>query len=252
MMNESEFQHQFNEQGFVYCREFFSTEQVTDILNEIDRVIRDVVPNMPAEHVFYEDKTNRKTLKQLQNLNIHDPFFGKLLNRGPVRQLAETLIGHAVNPQNLQYFNKPPNVGLPTPAHQDGYYFKLTPCRAITLWLALEEIDVENGCVRYVNGSHRKGMRPHGQTETLGFSQGITDYPTALDLAHEIACPASPGDLLAHDALTIHRADGNSSNTRTRRALGFIYYDQRATEDNIAKESYQKELKRRLVQDGKI
>ncbi|MEC8389905.1 MAG: phytanoyl-CoA dioxygenase family protein [Planctomycetota bacterium] len=35
--------------------------------------------------------------------------------------------------------------------------------------------------------------------------------------------PAQPGDLLVHDAMTIHRADANRSTNRTRRALGFIY-----------------------------
>ena len=43
------------------------------------------------------------------------------------------------------------------------------------------------------------------------------------DLAAEEAMPAAPGNLLAHHALTIHRAGGNLSATRSRRALGFIF-----------------------------
>jgi len=77
-------------------------------------------------------------------------------------------------------------------------------------------------------------------------------YPGPRDTEHEIACPASPGDLLAHHAMTIHRADGNGSATRHRRALGFIYYSERAREDAAAHATYQRELAARLRTEGKI
>ena len=99
-----------------------------------------------------------------------------MLFRSPFRELAELLLDGPVVPKDLQYFNKPPGIGKPTPAHQDGYYFMLDPCEALTIWVALDHVDDENGCVRYVTGSHKRGMRPHCRTQTLGFSQGITDY----------------------------------------------------------------------------
>jgi phytanoyl-CoA hydroxylase len=110
------------------------------------------------------------------------------------------------------------------------------------MWLALEEVDGDNGCVHYVKGSHLKGMRPHGKTQTLGFSQGITDFGTEEDIANEVPMPAKPGDLLIHHALTIHRAEGNKSLTRSRRAMGLIYFGASAKEDVDAKERYMKQL----------
>ena len=155
-------------------------------------------------------------------------------------------------PKNMQYFNKPPGIGQPTPPHQDGYYFMLAPCEAVTMWFALEDVDEENGCVRYVPGSHKHGMREHARTQTLGFSQGIVDYPTVADRESELAFPAKPGDLLVHHALTIHRADGNRSTTRTRRALGFIYYSDRAREDVEAHAAYQRRLAEDMKAAGKL
>ena len=144
--------------------------------------------------------------------------------------------------KNLQYFSKPPGTGRPTPAHQDGYYFMLEPCEAVTMWLALDEVDTENGCVRYARGSHLEGVRDHSRTNTLGFSQGIPDYPTEQDRGREEPLPASPGDLLIHHAMTIHRADGNESSDRPRRSLGFVYYSQRARVDADAHAAYQARL----------
>ena len=102
------------------------------------------------------------------------PNFGNLFNN-KFKRLAEILLEGSVVGQNMQYFNKPTKIGKPTPPHQDGYYFMLTPCEALTMWLALDEVDEKNGCVRYVRGSNHLTMRSHSQTNTLGFSQGITD-----------------------------------------------------------------------------
>ena len=120
------------------------------------------------------------------------------------------------------------------------------------MWFALDDVDEENGCVRYVPGSHRKGMREHARTNTLGFSQGIVDYPTDSDREAETAFPAKAGDLLVHDALTIHRADANHSETRSRRALGFIYYSERAREDAAAHAAYQRQLADDMRINGRI
>jgi phytanoyl-CoA hydroxylase len=242
----------FNRDGYVAIRGFYDAAQMAELHEQIDRFIRDVVPTLPPEHVFYENKSDKATLKQLQQIGAHDAWFGDLFDNGPFREVAEILLNDKVVPKNMQYFNKPAQVGQPTPPHQDGYYFMLDPCEAVTMWFALEDVDEENGCVRYLPGSHKLGMREHDRTETLGFSQGITDFGTVDDLANEIACPAKPGDLFVHHALTIHRADGNRSPNRSRRALGFIYYGQRAKEDVAAHEAYQKKLAEEMATAGKI
>jgi len=238
--------------GFVRLPGFLDGSAVSEVSVQLDRVVRDVVPAMPSEHVFYENKDAPSTLKQLQYLNQHDEWFGELFQKGSFRRLAEELLRGPVVPKNFQYFNKPPGVGMPTPPHQDGYYFKLAPCEAVTMWLALDHVDRVNGCVRYVRGSHDLGMREHGRTRTLGFSQGIVDFPQKNDRLAEVPCPAEPGDLLAHDALTIHWADGNRSQTRSRRALGLIYYSERAQEDSAAHAAYQQRLAEDLRREGKI
>lgn len=249
---DDEVRRQFDEAGYVSLPNFFARAEVDDLLANVQLVIRDVVPAMPNEHVFHEVLGEAETLKQLQHLEVHDPWFRELIAGGKLRALAESLLAGPVAPKNLQYFNKPPGIGQPTPPHQDGYYFMLEPCEALTMWLALDEADEETGCVRYVAGSHTAGMRPHQRTQTLGFSQGISDYPTEEDRMRERPLPAPPGDLLAHHALTIHRADGNRSSTRGRRSLGFIYYSGRVREDRAAHEAYQRKLAAELAQAGRI
>ena len=120
------------------------------------------------------------------------------------------------------------------------------------MWLALEEVDEANGCVRYVKGSHQRGMRPHGLSGTLGFSQGITNYGTNEDKANETTFHAQAGDLLIHHAMMIHLAGANTSTTRTRKAIGMIYYSQNAKVDHEAKAVHQHKVTENLKSTGRI
>ncbi len=240
----------FDEDGFVALPGFLSLDEVAELRREIDRYVTEVAPRIPASEVFYEVKGRPETLKQLQRMFEYDEWFNRFFFGERFVKLAELLMGGAVTGRNLQWFNKPPGASLPTPPHQDGYYFMLEPNEAVTMWLALDEVDEENGCVRYVSGSHRRGLRGHQKTSTLGFSQGITDYRDE-DRKQEAVMIARPGDLLAHHALTIHRADANVSG-RTRRALGFIYYSSAAREDSARKAAYQQAIAAEWVKEGKL
>lgn len=242
----------YSERGFLEVRDFVAGLLLDELIENVQRFIGEIVPGMPPEHAFYEDKSAADSLKQVQNMGDYDPWFYDLLTKGAFREVAEKLLAGPVVPKNLQYFSKPAGIGRPTPPHQDGYYFMLDPCDAITMWFALDRIDEENGCVRYVKGSHVRGMRPHARTQTLGFSQGITDYPSQEDSEFEVAVLADAGDLLVHDAMTIHRADGNVSADRSRRALGFVYYSERARVDADARAAYQKQLTQEMKAQGKI
>ena len=92
-------------------------------------------------------------------------------------------------------------------------------CQAVTCWLALDAVDEENGCLRYVRGTGAAEFRPHAFSDVMGFSQRLVDY-TAADVAAEFAVRASPGDLVMHTSSAVHRAGSNKSASRHRRALG--------------------------------
>jgi phytanoyl-CoA hydroxylase len=240
----------FDRDGYVFIRDFLPPTELAAFKRELDRYITERVPQIPRTDVYYEDRNKPETLKQMARIKEHDPYFGELIDRPKWRGLAEALLADDVVPQELEWFNKPPRIGKFTPPHQDGYYFMLDPNEAVTMWLALDPVDEKNGCMRYIPGSHRRGLRPHGRTEVLGFSQGITDYSDA-DRKAEVPMIAEPGDLLVHHAVTVHRADGNPSE-RNRRSIGLIYYAARARQDKKRLAEYQKGLNAALQETQKI
>lgn len=241
---------EFDADGYVAVPGFLDSGEVAELQNETERFIREKVQSLPEEAVYYEDKSDHATLKQVQRLHEHDGYYGSLANSKKVVGLAEELLGGPVTIQNMQYFNKFPRIGKATPPHQDGYYFMIKPQEAVTMWLSLDHADASNGAVRYVPGSNRKGMRPHVATGTLGFSQGISNWSDE-DEAASVQMVASPGDILVHHSLTIHLANNNDSD-RDRRSVGFIFYRADVEVDEEAHATYQQSLHESLKKQGRL
>lgn len=219
-MNFMEYQSAFARDGFVIVPEFLAGDDFHELTAELERYITQVVPTLPDRHAFYQDRERPETLKQLQHMTV-DPYFEQYARHPRWMKLAETLLGEEVSSDGPEWFNKPAGVIHPTPPHQDNYYFNLTPPNVVTIWLALENVDEENGCLRYVSGSHRLGFRPHAATKVLGFSQGISDYGPE-DEAREVKICLKPGDAVVHHGNTIHRADPNRSANRNRPAFAMV------------------------------
>ncbi len=240
----------FDRDGFVLLKGYLSSAEAAEINSNIDRFIEEILPGAPDTTAFYEDKEDPSSIKRLQNMAELDPYFDGLFGSYRFTELAGFLLADDALPKNPQWFNKPARVGDVTPPHQDGFYFMLEPNEAVTLWIALDEIDEENGCLRYVRGSHRRGMRPHRTSNVLGFSQGIPGFSDE-DTEREVAMRASPGDVFAHHSMIIHRADANRSDRR-RAALGLVYFAARAKKDEERAERYRQELFARWEKEGKL
>ena len=236
----------FAQDGFINLMGFLSAQETEEIGLNLASFINHKVPSLPSQMVFFEDKSKPNSLKQIQKLFDFSPFFHALMFGSKFEELASKLLSSSVVGKNLQYFNKPPAQNQSTPPHQDGFYFKIKPMEALTMWLALDEVNDTNGCIRYLKGSHKSGLRAHTKSNVLGFSQGIQHFDKECARYEELNCYAKPGDLLVHHALTIHRADRNHSQYQERRALGFIYYSREARENQAAYSAYQDQLIKEL------
>jgi phytanoyl-CoA hydroxylase len=247
-MSFERYQERFDRDGFVIVPQLLSSADFAELRDNLERYIREVVPTLPDSHAFYDDRSQPETLKQMQHMG-GDPFFSAYRRQATWLALAEELLGEAVEAQEPEWFNKPPVTNHITPPHQDNYYFNLKPPNVLTIWMALDPVDEENGCLRYVRGSYRHGVRPHGRSNVLGFSQGITDYGPA-DEAREVQIHLQPGDVVVHHGNTIHRADANRSATRNRRAFAMVLKGVSCRRDEEAYARYLAALKTQHEQMG--
>ncbi|MBI4025591.1 MAG: phytanoyl-CoA dioxygenase family protein [Verrucomicrobia bacterium] len=239
----------FDRDGFAVLPGFLSHQDMEELTRQLARYMAEVLPKVSAGSLFFEIKGRPDTLRQFPIRSEENAYFEQLYTGGRLRQLAELLLDGPVIPKSFQWLNKPARFGKETPPHQDGFYHMLDPNEAVSIWLALDAMDQENGCMRWVRGSHRRGLRTHGRIPSLGFAQGIADFNTD-DQEQEVATIVKPGDLLICHSLTIQRADANSS-ARNRRTLQFVYFSARAREDAKRKEEYRKRLCEEIAQGSR-
>ncbi len=108
--------------------------------------------------------------------------------------------------------------------HQDYSYLPLDRPDGLTLWVALDDVTAENGCLFYLYGSHAGGERraSWGLTGEGDMRAGLP--PMDLD-ANEmgVPAPAPAGWAIAHDTNLWHRSPANRS-TGVRRTwlLSFV------------------------------
>lgn len=227
----------YDRDGVIVIRDFLPADGFEELRCQVQRYIRDVVPQLGDGDAFYEDKSRPETLKQLQRMQ-QDAFFSDYLTHPIWKSTAELLLGEECHAEGAEWFNKPPGSNHPTPPHQDNFYFCLTPPSVLTMWMALEPVDERNGCLRYVEGSHREGIRPHSKTKTLGFSQGIIDFPTKNDSTREVKAILSPGDVVIHHGNTIHWAEVNRAPDRARPSFAMVFKGVSCRRDEQAFERY--------------
>ena len=134
---------------------------------------------------------------------------------------------------------KPPGTKEPLAWHQDFSYWPLSEPGGATLWLALDDVDAGNGCMRYVPGSHLWGER-RAADFVVGAGQPTTPSATGtqdpklppLEVDETkltvLDVPLRAGEAVLHHPLLWHMSPGNPS-IRERRAwsLTFVYPEAR-------------------------
>lgn len=117
--------------------------------------------------------------------------------------------------------------GNPTALHLDNPYWSFKSQRALTMWVALDDTTLANGCLWYLPGSHLSAT--HGKAVHIGedFAGLLKLYPEWRSI-EPVACPCKAGSVVFHSGMTAHGAGVNLS-TRVRRAFACAFMPDGAT-----------------------
>ena len=231
---------QFEKLGYVIFDHFLTDTAIQELLGHATRIVGETADCIP-------DADRQMWLNPHQ---LGEQWFWDFVNEPKLLDMIERQIGPNILFWSGGGVSKPPHTGMEIKWHQDAPYWNVSGNHAGGVWIALDDVDEENGCIRFVRGSHRRGMRPHQLSNVMGFSQGINDYGDN-DRALEVPILLEPGDVTAHHSMTIHRADPNHSE-RPRRALGFVFYAARAEKDLQQSEEQRREVYQTWKREGKV
>ena len=129
----------------------------------------------------------------------------RALSRHPrIVELCAELVGPDVNLYWDQAVYKKPEKPRRFPWHQDNGYAYVEPQQYLTVWLALTDATVDNGCPWVVPGLHRHGTLRHTYVDPLGY-ECLTDPPGA------VAAEVGAGGAVVFSSLTPHLTGPNTT-----------------------------------------
>ncbi len=190
----------------------------TDLRSEFDKNGYIVLPDLFGRDEVAETKQHLKGLLEQAGRNGHEDelavgvYVGlsmqsdyfHAINRDP--RLVDALV-QVIGP-NVEFWSdkvifKSSAVTAASPWHQDWPYWH--GGHKATVWLALDDVPVENGCLRALPGTHRSpavhdGVAKPGQAFAMQLRPESVDQTKAVDLPVQAGTAVIFHDLLLHSS----------------------------------------------------
>ncbi|KAJ3321538.1 hypothetical protein HDV06_004074 [Boothiomyces sp. JEL0866] len=237
--------NQFDRDGFLVIPNFFDPKELRDeaanLLNAMDLKEHPLVKFTTGdkEHVGNEyflesgdkiryfletdavDESNNLKYGKERAINkighaLHelDPVFKKFTLNKNLAEIAESL--EFKDPRVLQsmLIFKQPSIGGIVPAHVDSTFLYTDPPSCKGLWFALEDCTLENGCMWFAPGSHKKYplqkrfVRDGNSATKTVYLADKTNEPADDEY---VAAPVTAGSLVLIHGLVHHKSGANKS-----------------------------------------
>lgn len=221
----------YQENGFVVPEFQLTADRVRKLREALERVIATNPGTRPEQLVsIHIDGRNSEGV-------AGDSEFLDMARDPAIVDMVEQCIGPDVILWGCQVFCKPPGDGMEVPWHQDGHYWPIRPLATCTVWIAIDDSVIENGCLRVIPGSHRdRTLWTHEQEDRTDIvlnqrvADGRLDETTAADV--ELLA----GQMSLHDVYLVHGSNPNQSNRR-RAGLAIRYMPGTSLFDRSAAET---------------
>ncbi|MBP3961654.1 phytanoyl-CoA dioxygenase family protein [Paenibacillus lignilyticus] len=245
LVSVEEYAH-YHRNGYLIVRGLVSKEDIAE-LYELAEKTR-TKNKKPARESGGSDPLHEEFLDatRVHMLSRIEPSAERGMLNPRILDVTEALIGPDVYAvQSMMFLNPPGRGGQGW--HQDACYIKTHPDTLIGAWIALEEVDEENGCLWVAPGSNHEPIYPpaeigggnvhaldafsnlngvqnvsHLDDEVNTLSKVVAKYPPPISV------PMQPGDVLFFHSHLFHRSYPNKTTDRFRRSYVCHYCNARS------------------------
>jgi ectoine hydroxylase-related dioxygenase (phytanoyl-CoA dioxygenase family) len=206
-----------------------------------------VIPDfvMPENILLKIEERHNKLLKthpEFKNycpaVLSYDEGFLDFCKNEIILNFIEQLIGPNFALWNSSFFAKPAINGHATPWHQDGQYWPIRPLATCTVWLAIDDATIENGCLRFIKGSHiDQKLKAHNINNDKNLTLNQELVKEEYDEKKAVNLILKRGQISLHDVYLVHGSEANNS-PKARRAITMRFmptsslFDHKLARDN--------------------
>lgn len=195
--------------GFAIFRNAIGPDVIAEARGHIDW-LQSRHPTLRPEHFHHP-------------LMLNDAFWVRLVTDPALVAIAQVFLGTDIACFTSHYISKPPHDGQAVLWHQDGAYWNLQPMEALTIWLAVDDSDCDNGCLRMIPRSHTGAMRAVVKRDDVPNMLFSSVDPCHVDESDAVDIQLKAGDVSVHHPLIVHGSEANrSARRRCGLDIGYI------------------------------
>jgi ectoine hydroxylase-related dioxygenase (phytanoyl-CoA dioxygenase family) len=166
-----------------------------------------------VEAAHAEDPVASRVLKGCASIVL--PFVDEIMRLPRILEAVRAILGDDLVVTGANLFIKEPATSAFVSWHQDLTYWGFDDASEVTAWVALTPATRENGCMRFIPGSHRREIVDHRDTfdESNMLSRG---QEVSVDVNEEDGVDATlrPGEMSLHHGHLFHASHPNRSSDR--------------------------------------
>ena len=222
----------YERDGFLIYGSMLSEKELEDLSQRIDALASGEHCNAEKTGMRLEgaaiagelqDVPRRDKVWQLGNPHLHDDIILKYTNKPEILDIVIELLGtEDVKLFTTQALMKPAFHGSIVSWHQDSaYWTSVSPPALVSCWTALDDATEENGCMRMLAGSYKKGLWPHEQIYDKSNGDDFL-HAQGVDVSQAVPIVLKAGSCSFHHSLTVHGSLENKTPYR-RRGLATSY-----------------------------
>lgn len=214
----------YEKNGFVVIEDFLDQEELSYWRNAVDKAAQNrkgkALPDRQDVVEGADRSFTSKVFDQLINLWQDNEDVKKIMLDERIGKMAAQLAQvNGIRIWHDQALIKQP-WGNPSTLHTDTPYWSFHHKAALSIWVALDDATLQNGCLYFLPGTHKRThFEPSGFTANM--DELFKDYPEFKDI-EPFAATMKAGSCSFHCGLTVHGANANMT-PYPRRAMTCAY-----------------------------
>ncbi|MEN9555487.1 MAG: hypothetical protein RLZZ232_1773 [Planctomycetota bacterium] len=194
----------YNRDGFVRPFTAYSPDQIREVRGYFDRLLEKTIASGGNSYSI--------STAHMKYGGVYD-----ILTNPVIVDHVADLLGDDVVAWGSHFFCKMPGDGRAVAWHQDASYWPLSPSHAVTVWLAIDDADLDNGCMKFVAGSHHSGHLTYRRSTPEEHNVLDQTVENAESYGTVVLDDLKAGQASIHNDLLLH---GSEANMSTRRRCG--------------------------------
>lgn len=192
----------YNRHGYIKPLEIYSNSEIKEIRDYFDRLLEQTIAEGGDSYSI--------STAHMKYAGVYD-----MLTNSKLVDYVSDILGDDVIAWGSHFFCKMPGDGKSVAWHQDASYWPLSPSKAITVWLAIDDADQSNGCMKFVAGSQVNGHLTYRKNDDSSDSVLNQTVENAEQYGSEVVFDElTAGQASLHNDLLLHGSDANNSNRR--------------------------------------